>query len=438
MSVVRRQSRWAISRRDWIAMVGGVVLYALLSWLTNYARLADAFGADIRPAVAIPILLGFLYGPAVGFVTGILGNLAFDFLNGNIPSPFASPSGNLLTDAVTIYYLNWQIANGLSGLIPGLYARLHRRYRTGKELLAATGIMVLTVVVGIGFAAFTDPLFYPEMSFDRSLHEQFLPISGHNLLNALLFVPLILFNLERIDVQYLFSGVWLRSGLMRNLTSFIVISAAIPTILLSFFLIQQEQSLQDALQQNAVLQAAPAEGAGQAPETASLSDQQAPPGGTSLLTKLVITIGITLAVTVINAVLGSQNISRPLLRLTRAAQQMKLGQLPAADAAELKHVSGTDEVSQLSSVFGSMASEVIAREESLRKQVESLRIEVDLVKQQRQVSEITESDFFRDLQGKARHLRTRDTRVSQILTQQSDSEESSPSPQAPASLPADS
>lgn len=431
MTDIRRAS-WRISRRNWIAMVGGVLLYALLSWLTNYARLADAFGADIRPAVAIPILFGFLYGPTVGFVTGLLGNLAFDFLNGNIPSVYAAPSGNLLTDAVTIYYINWQIANGLSGLIPGLYARLHWRYRTARELSAAVGVMIVSVMVGIGFAAFTDPLFYAEMTFERSLREQFLPIAGHNLLNAFLFVPIILFNLARIDLPYLRSGVWLRSGLMRKLTSFIVVSAAIPTILLSFFLIQQEQSLQDVLQQNAELQAA-----AQTTENTSLSDQEAPPGGSSLLAKLVITIGISLTVTVINSVLGSQNISRPLLRLTGAAQQMKLGQLSAAEAAELKHVVGSDEVSQLSSVFGGMASEVIAREESLRKQVESLRIEVDLVKQQRQVSEITESDFFRDLQGKARHLRNRDPRVTQSIAQQSGSEESAPSQQAPASLPAD-
>ena len=77
-------------------------------------------------------------------------------------------------------------------------------------------------------------------------------------------------------------------------------------------------------------------------------------------------------------------------------------------AKALEETVGTDEVSQLSSMFGSMASEVISREAALKQQVESLKIEVDLVKQQRAVSEITDSDFFKDLQSKARHLRYRD------------------------------
>ncbi len=52
-----------------------------------------------------------------------------------------------------------------------------------------------------------------------------------------------------------------------------------------------------------------------------------------------------------------------------------------------------------------MAREVFAREARLRDQVRELRIEIDHVCEAQQVAEITETDFFRDLSGRAAELR---------------------------------
>ncbi len=52
-----------------------------------------------------------------------------------------------------------------------------------------------------------------------------------------------------------------------------------------------------------------------------------------------------------------------------------------------------------------MALEVRAREESLRREVRELRIEVDEARQARKVAEITDSDYFRSLRGRAAELR---------------------------------
>ena len=51
--------------------------------------------------------------------------------------------------------------------------------------------------------------------------------------------------------------------------------------------------------------------------------------------------------------------------------------------------------------------EVAARERALKEQVRELRIEIDEAKAARQVAEITETDYFRDLQRKADALRAR-------------------------------
>jgi GAF domain-containing protein len=67
----------------------------------------------------------------------------------------------------------------------------------------------------------------------------------------------------------------------------------------------------------------------------------------------------------------------------------------------------TDALGHLARVFQRMAREVRAREARLRQEVEELRIEIDQTKKSRQVAEITESDFFLDLEAKARSLRER-------------------------------
>jgi len=66
-----------------------------------------------------------------------------------------------------------------------------------------------------------------------------------------------------------------------------------------------------------------------------------------------------------------------------------------------------DALGQLARVFQNMARQVYAREQSLRQQVQELQIEIDEVKKARQVAEITETEYFRDLCAKAQRLRQR-------------------------------
>lgn len=66
-----------------------------------------------------------------------------------------------------------------------------------------------------------------------------------------------------------------------------------------------------------------------------------------------------------------------------------------------------DELGQLARVFERMAREVAAREEQLKQQIQVLRIEIDQAKKARQVSEITDTEYFHDLQKRAKALRDR-------------------------------
>ncbi len=64
-----------------------------------------------------------------------------------------------------------------------------------------------------------------------------------------------------------------------------------------------------------------------------------------------------------------------------------------------------DALGQLARVFQRMAEEVRAREQRLRQEVQQLRIEIDEARAARHVAEITETEYFRDLEKKVGELR---------------------------------
>lgn len=78
------------------------------------------------------------------------------------------------------------------------------------------------------------------------------------------------------------------------------------------------------------------------------------------------------------------------------------------DLSQRLSLPGSDELSNLAQAINRMLQDLqnaLAREKQLRYEVHQLRIEIDQVKKERQVSEITDSDFFQDLQQKAHKLR---------------------------------
>jgi two-component system, cell cycle response regulator len=92
-------------------------------------------------------------------------------------------------------------------------------------------------------------------------------------------------------------------------------------------------------------------------------------------------------------------------RLTEAAAAVEAG---AFDAALLGDVAArSDPLGRLARVFQAMAREVQAREQRLRQQVQELTIEIDRARGAKQVAEITETEYFRSLQERAKSLRSR-------------------------------
>lgn len=70
-----------------------------------------------------------------------------------------------------------------------------------------------------------------------------------------------------------------------------------------------------------------------------------------------------------------------------------------------------DDVIEALVLLGSAALSGYKREESLRKEIEQLHIQIDVVRRDREVAEILESDYFQDLQRRAKEMREkRDSR----------------------------
>jgi hypothetical protein len=92
-------------------------------------------------------------------------------------------------------------------------------------------------------------------------------------------------------------------------------------------------------------------------------------------------------------------------RVTGAAAAVQAGTF---DPQTLDGVAARpDELGQLARVFQRMARELASREQQLQHEVQRLRIEIDLVKQARDVAAITDTDAFRTLQEQAHLLRAR-------------------------------
>jgi hypothetical protein len=121
-----------------------------------------------------------------------------------------------------------------------------------------------------------------------------------NVINTLILLPIALYNAERLDLR---QASWVRSGLLRRLLLAILVSAALPTLLLGYFLIQQFSLSQ------------------QLAATVLVRHPSPPRPSPCRSCSILVSLGFAVA----NATLVAQPFSRPRLRLSAAAEQMERG-----------------------------------------------------------------------------------------------------------------
>jgi uncharacterized membrane protein len=226
---------WEVGTRQVVYMAIGAALYGIFAFLFNGTVFVvpSVSLVSIRPAVAIPVFFGFVFGPVVGFFTGAVGNILGDFLTGWGVFPV------------------WDIGNGLIGLVAGLVMLFPDRRKAlntftwvvaGLTLIALALIVIrpvvrdpfgdaeknffgfvwvmliggalalgarwvlarfgedvaaisiwgaLGILIGIGFAAIAD-IWVNGYPFFVAMVGEFAPAAGPNLINASILSPILL------------------------------------------------------------------------------------------------------------------------------------------------------------------------------------------------------------------------------------------------------
>ncbi|MFN2203933.1 MAG: hypothetical protein ACK2UO_22240 [Caldilineaceae bacterium] len=144
----------------------------------------------------------------------------------------------------------------------------------------------------------------------------------------------------------------------------------------------------------------------------------------SILNQTLLAFGITYTILFVLVYSLASVITRPITSLTAVAERIGEGDYEGSHEALAKTSAPkimADETTILSQVFEIMVGKVYQREQTLRQQVEELRIEIDEARRQKDVGQIVETDFFRDLQAKAREMRARRDRSEPSVTEASES-----------------
>ena len=170
---------YTFGTREVVFAALGAALYGVLSWATNMLALPAAGNIALRPAVCIPIFFGIVFGPWVGLISGLVGNVIGDALSG------------------WGFWIWWDIGNGLMGMIPGFAAQMITSYRDAKSLVIADVFAVLGVVIGIGFASLSE-IFVSGIDFATAFGGYFVPAALTNIINGIILVPILMVAYDAI------------------------------------------------------------------------------------------------------------------------------------------------------------------------------------------------------------------------------------------------
>lgn len=324
------------------------VVYGLLNGFSNVFLMPSAPIISLRPQIALPMIVGIIWHPLAGFITGFTGNIIGDGISG-----FGFWK-----------FWNWHIANGLMGLIPGLIRyRGISRIATVREFGVLQAGIILACASGIGFAVAMDALFFQIMTFPASLHAWILPAFLTDVVNGFVLVPVVLVLTGTILIT------------LETRTIMLI------TVLLMIAVLATAGSITWAMLDDLVSHAAMVENFYIA----------------AIVSVFLLVLGFIVSIFFV------RKMTDPLSKITSAAESVEKGDY---DLELLSGISDRhDELGRLARVFAQMAGKIRERETRLQKQVEELQIKIDRQEQARDVAEIVETEYFRALKEKSRKFR---------------------------------
>jgi len=242
--LTRTNPAWNVGTREVVYMALGAALYGVFAWLFNGTVFVvpSVSQVALRPAIAIPILFGYLFGPVVGFFTGAVGNTIGDMLSGWVSPQWSFGNGlvGLIAGMVMLFgdkkrSLNTVLIIGVAGALIGTLIWLLNPNETNQmaapfdqpisvfagisvivgvvlvlairfglsqqiDLVAAVVWGSLGIVLGIGFAAISD-IWINGYSLPVAIVGEYIPAAGPNLIAAAILVPILLVAYQGVQQQ---------------------------------------------------------------------------------------------------------------------------------------------------------------------------------------------------------------------------------------------
>jgi hypothetical protein len=342
--------------RNPVIILAALLAYGVLNKLMSGWVLPGAEFISIRPQLIIPVSFSLLAGPWIGGFIGLTGNLFGDLLSG-----------------FHLQFWHWSIANFLIGFIPGL---VHWKGIREIRKVNDFGMVLLFIFLGnmLGlFLGFLVHMLLNSMSFVTVMYSWYLPALISNTYLLMLLMPplLALLHFLKLNLE------------TRSMFFVLFFSLSIVTVLSGVFLISESQVLSTTLIA----------------------------GKKEILQKMILThfhwIGILLILIVIaGGSIGyyfSRKYMHPLFQLAEASNKLKSGSWDKADTVD--PVKNSDYIGNLIGVFNEMAGEIKAREIKMTNTIRELELRIDKAREDRIISEITETEFFRNLEKKSAELR---------------------------------
>lgn len=173
-TALTRDGLWEVNSRTIVYAAIGAALYGVLGFLISIV-IPGSNNVSVRPAYALVPFFGIAFGPIVGLFTGLVGNMILDQLTGY--------------GAFTAW--NWSIANGLAGLMAGIFAAsmADRLGTPSGRLIGAAFIAAAATAIGFLFV-FTDIWVFGN-SLEAALTGSYLFVIVPNLIASVILTPVL-------------------------------------------------------------------------------------------------------------------------------------------------------------------------------------------------------------------------------------------------------
>ncbi len=182
-----KMKMWQFGGREVLAAMIGAALFIVLDVATSFAHIPSLHEVSFHPAAVIPMIIGVIFGPWAGLLSGLAGKIM----------------GDLVTQQG--FWPWWGLGYGLMGWLPGLAWLDRRDYRRAGEILKVEGLLVLGAGIGMGLASVSE-VWVSHISLAETLETYFLREFLSNVGVGLVLVPILMIGYAAIRENSFLKG----------------------------------------------------------------------------------------------------------------------------------------------------------------------------------------------------------------------------------------